>query len=220
MSFLYKLLEIPVFYSLSQMLLAPGSGILLKNQYLRIFGKSRGIVLDVGCGPALTTPQPDGLIVGADINPHYVEKYTGIGIDTNPQIISDKLQRRIRFGFVSSADFLPFDDSVFDESRSVGLLHHLHTESATNVVKEMIRCTRPGDYIIILDNVWPHCAICRPLAWLTRWLDRGKWVRTEDKLLDLVNSAYQGRWEKQRFTYSFTGLEMILLRVQKSIDKN
>jgi hypothetical protein len=58
------------------------------------------------------------------------------------------------------------------------------------------------------------------LAWLTRWLDRGKWVRTEDKLLDLVNSAYQGRWEKQRFTYSFTGLEMILLRVQKSIDKN
>ena len=219
MSFFYKLLEIPVFYSLSQMLLLPGSRLLTKNQYSRIFRGSRGIVLDVGCGPALTTPSPNGIIVGVDINIQYLKKFIGIGIDANLQFIPNKSEKEIRLGIVSSADSLPFHDSVFDESRSLGLLHHICTESAINVVKEMIRCTRPGGHIIILDNVWPRRAFCRPLAWLIRRFDRGKYVRTEGNLFDLVNQACQGKWEKQRFLYSFTGLEIISLRIQKPTDK-
>lgn len=217
MSFFYRLLEIPVFFSLSQILLAPGFRLLTKSPYSRIFGGSRGRVLDVGCGPELTTPQPEGIIVGVDLNPHYVKKFAGIGIDTSPQFISNKSRQKIRFGIVSSADSLPFEDSMFDESRSVGLLHHLHNESAANVVKEMVRCTRPGGNIVILDNAWPIRPFYRPLAWLTRRLDRGCWVRTEEELFNLVNSAYQGRWKKQRLTYSFTGLEMLILNVQKDI---
>lgn len=217
MSFFYKLLEIPVFYSLSQLLLNLGSRLLTRKQYSKIFEGSSGTVLDVGCGPALTTPQPNGIIAGVDINSRYVKKF--IDIDTNLQFIPNKSGKNIRFGVIASADFLPFPDSVFDECRSLGLLHHLCTESTINVVKEIIRCTRPGGHIIILDNVWPRRAFCRPLAWLIRRFDRGKCVRTEDNLFDLVNRAYQGKWEKQRFLYSFTGLEIISLRIQKPTDK-
>lgn len=214
MSFFYKLLEIPVFYTLSQLLLNLGSRLLTKKQYSKIFKGSSGAVLDVGCGPALATPQPDGIIAGVDINSRYVKKF--IDTDTNLQFIPNKSGKNIRFGVIASADFLPFLDSVFDECRSLGLLHHLCTESTINVVKEIIRCTRLGGHIIILDNVWPRRAFCRPLAWLIRRFDRGKYVRTEDNLFDLVNRAYQGKWEKQRFLYSFTGLEIISLRIQKT----
>ncbi len=197
---LYTLLEFPLIYSISQKLLAPGAVFLLKKHYKNIFGESRGRVLDVGCGPLLTTPLPNGIIVGIDINPLYVKRYT---------------DQRTRYALIGSADFLPFDDNIFDEGRCVGLLHHLPIESAQRIIEEMVRCTRPEGKIIILDNVWPR-SFYRPIAWLTRRFDRGEWVRTEEELLNLANTAYPGNWHHRRFTYSFTGLECLLLIIEKT----
>ena len=70
--------------------------------------------------------------------------------------------------------------------------------------------------IIVFDNVWPIMPFYRPLAWLLRKLDRGKWVRTENELLKLANSAYPMKWQSKRFTYSYTGLEGLFLTVQKT----
>jgi len=213
---LYRLLESPFVYSLSQQLLALGSEFLLRKQYKNIFNESRGLVLDVGCGPKLTTPVTKGIIVGIDINPLYIEKYTGEGVDTDIHFIKEYKGPRNRFGFVCSADNLLFNDNIFDEARSFGLLHHLPTGIAIKAIKEMIRCTRPFCKIIIFDNIWPNNYITRPLAWLARRYDRGQWVRTEKELFKLVNIAYQGNWHMKRFTYTFTGLEGILLTIEKS----
>ena len=217
-SVFYRLLKFPLIYSLSQKLLAPGAGCLLKKHYRNIFGKPRGWVLDVGCGPLLTTPVPEGIIVGIDINQLYVKKYTDVSIGTNPhnkRLYTGKLKP---LGIVCPADSLPFHDNMFDESRCVGLLHHLPTESALSTIMEMIRCTRAEGKIIILDNVWPKIPFSRPIAWLTRRFDRGEWVRTEDELLKLASTAYSGNWHQLRFTYSYTGLEALLLTMQKPMD--
>jgi len=212
---LYRLLEFPLIYSLTQKLLAPGAKLLRKKQNKIIFGESRGLVLDVGCGPLLTTPNPNGIIIGVDINPLYIKKYSSIGVDRNTDGIKEYPAQETRLGIVCSANFLPFDDNLFDETRCVGLLHHLPTESALSSVKEMIRCTRSAGKVIVLDNVWPHVSLYRPIAWLTRRFDRGKWVRTEEELLKLTDTAYPGNWYYRRFTYSFSGLEVLLMIIEK-----
>ena len=202
LSIFYHLLKFPFIYSLSQKILAPGAGYLRKKHYQNIFSESRDRILDVGCGPGLTTPAPDGIIVGIDINPLYLKRYRN---------------NKNRLGLVCSSDSLPFRDDIFDETRCVGLLHHLSTESASSTIMEMIRCTCAEGQITIIDNVWPRKSIFRPAAWLIRRLDRGKWVRTEDELFKLVCNAYSRNWHSKRYTYSYNGLEALALTTYKLI---
>lgn len=197
---LYSLLEHPRIYNLSQHLAAPGFEFLLKKHFRAIFNGSRGLVLDVGCGPRLNTPAPEGDVQGVDINLEYIKQY-----------VRTPRQR----GVVGSGDRLPFKDGTFDESRSFGLLHHLPREQAVLTVRAMIRCTKPDGCVIILDNVWPRNPFLRPLAWLNRRLDRGRWVRQERELLSLVTEAYPGPWKPYRFTYTLIGHEALALTVRK-----
>lgn len=215
---MYKLLETPFLYSLSQIVLAPGAGYFLRKRFSEIFNESEGIVLDIGCGPVLNTPEPRGCIVGVDINPSYVMQYTGGYIDTDVRMLERYPEYRIRLGFLSSADNLPFDSNTFDEARSLGLLHHLAYETAVRTIKEMFRCTQPGGRIIILDNVWPQHFFKRPFAWLVRRFDRGRWVRTEEELVDIALTAEDVNWQKIRFSYALNGLEMVMLQATKSSD--
>jgi hypothetical protein len=45
----------------------------------------------------------------------------------------------------------------------------------------------------------------RPLAWLFRRLDRGRFMRHQASLDAVIESA--GAWRRERVTYSFTGME-------------
>jgi len=196
----YCLLENSKIYSLSQHILAPGFSWFLKKHFQTIFSSSKGLVLDVGCGPALNTPVPKGNVYGVDINLEYIKQYTAPQHQT---------------GIVSSSDSISFKSNTFHECRSFGLLHHLPREEAVLTVREMIRCTLTGGRVIILDNVWPRYPFLRPLAWLNRRWDRGKWVRHEEELLALAQEAYAGSWQRDRFTYTFVGHEVLALIVQK-----
>jgi len=196
---LYRLLENPFIYSLSQKVLAPGSKI-LKKKYEEVFKESIGLVLDIGSGPFPSMPLPKGKLIGIDINIHYIKKYT-----------SDDQ----RDGVVCSSVSLPFIDNLFDETRCAGLLHHLQADMVISTIREMIRCTRENGNIFIFDNVFPRFPVLRPVAWLTRKFDRGEWVRTEEELFQIVEQAQPGNWTKKRITYSFTGLEALCLSIEK-----
>ena len=210
---LYRLLDFPFIYSLSQRLLTPGAGLLLRKQFMQLFGESRGLVLDVGCGPELSTPHPNGFIIGIDIDPYYVKKYSIPHVKSN---FRKKTGNFKNCGVVSSSEALPFKSNSFNESRCMGLLHHLSQVSALLTIKEMIRCTHQDGRIVVFDNVWPRQPCFRPLAWLSRKLDRGKWVRTEEDLLELVSNACVGNYQYKRFTYSYTGLEALSVIIKKS----
>jgi SAM-dependent methyltransferase len=172
--------------------------------------------LDVGCGPALLTPPPDGTVIGVDINPLYIKKYISPAGENAYQGIENILRHKgRRLGVVCTAGFLPFGNNVFDEIRSDGLLHHLPTESAIAAVKEMLRCTRPAGRVIIIDTAWPRVPFLRPVAWLLRRIDRGRWTRKEDELLKIAFFAHSKNWTLKRFTYSLLGLELLLLIFEK-----
>ena len=211
---LYRVLNFPFVFSLSQALLAPGSNFFLQKQYRIVFEGSKGVVLDVGCGPSLATPMPNGFILGCDINHKYVTRYTKPVKNKRKSEMCSKNYKYACLGVVCSAEFLPFFDSTFDQTRCSGLLHHLPTEIAVRTIKEMLRCTRSFGKIILCDAVWPKSPIRRPLAWITQRLDRGAWVRTEEQLLNLCNTAYHGHWQHRRFTSTFTGLEEMSLTIE------
>jgi len=214
---MYRILETPWVYTLSQMLFAPGAKELLAKAYAEIFRGSRGPVLDVGCGPKLTTPPPEtGIIVGVDVNEAYVDAYSDNGVDDDPKIIRDYQGNRKQFGFAGSADQIPFPDALFTECRCMGVLHHLPDNIAETGIREMMRCTAGGGKVIIIDNVIPRNAFFRPIAWFTRKMDRGKWVRKEEKLRKMVQLVSGKEWNCQRFTYTFTGLECVALTLEKS----
>src|SRR5687767_13154886 len=128
-SIFYKILESPAVYRLSQAVLAPGARTQLGRRFQEAFHDSAGRILDVGCGPTLTTPRPEkGIIVGLDHNPAYVRQYAG-SAENNPDLGLLGPDTKV-VGYVGSAAALPFFDGVFDEARSVGLLHHLTPEQA------------------------------------------------------------------------------------------
>jgi SAM-dependent methyltransferase len=177
--------------------------------FKKVFRPSRGSVLDVGCGPTLITPKPDGLLVGVDVNESYLRKYTGGFLDQDPQAVSSP--PRTCLGFLAPAEHLPFADDSFDEARATGFLHHLPQENAAGAIREMHRCLRRGGRLIVLEDVWPRRAWTRPIAWLIRRLDRGEYMRTEEELLALFQEARPGNWEYRRFTYTLVGHELLWL---------
>lgn len=212
---LYRILEIPAVYRLVQFLLTSGAKRLLASEFERLFGGVEGMVLDVGCGPALNTPAPDGTIVGVDINRMYIVEF--IARSVNPGNSAPGSGSTTPMGCVASADKLPIRDGGFDQSRSFGLLHHLPKTVAEETIKEMIRCVRPGGAIVIIDNAWPVVPAFRPIAWLLLRLDRGRFVRKESELLELVPAELRGAMECRRFNYTYTGLECVSIAIRKAV---
>ncbi|HYL78870.1 MAG TPA: methyltransferase domain-containing protein [Bryobacteraceae bacterium] len=172
-----------VYQSLGR-LLAPG-GKRIITQHLQ---PHPGRALDVGCGAwsclSLIGMKPYGVDISADC------------------------VRVFHRGVVASAIALPFVDGCFDSVWSFGLLHHLPDQDARAAICEMRRVTRAGGRTIVFDGVLPRRAWLRPLAWLIRRLDRGHWMRHRESLDALIDST--GAWQRQRFTYAYTGLEGVL----------
>ena len=211
----YKILEYPLVYNLAGMILGPGAKRLEAKLYRRLFDGTRGLVLDVGCGPVLRTPAPDGVIVGVDVNADYLRSYTGGFVDNDPDLFVNRATDRTSFGYLGSAERLPFRDGQFDEVRCRAMLHHVPTDVAGAILREMVRCARPGGRVVIIDCVWPRVAWFRPIAWLIHKCDRGEWIRTQEQLVALAESATHARWSQLRYTSAYTGLEAVVLTLDK-----
>ena len=105
-------------------------------------------VLDVGCGPASDTLAL-GAIVGADGEV--------IGIDYDAEMIAIAQQRANDAGisdFVKhqqrDAAKLPFENQYFDACRSERLFQHV--PDPEKILAEMVRVTKPGGWIVIVDS--------------------------------------------------------------------
>ncbi len=179
-------------WSAVQWLLAPGYRefqLELVQTHLGVTGGGRW--LNVGCGSrplgGTRSPLPAGQLVGVDLAP------------AAPRLINGWLPVR------ASADLLPFPDHSFDGVFCFGLLHHLDERQAPMALAEMRRVLRPGGVALVFDAVTPRSALRRPLASLLRALDRGRYMRPESALHDLLAEA--GFRPGPRMTYAWTGLE-------------
>ena len=197
---IYAILNRPWIYSLSQFLIAPGSECFLARRFkrlIRTLPPGLDPVLDVGCGPASWLWKCGLKPVGIDISEAYVEAYRQAGGEAQ----------------VGSATSLPFADRTFGGVWCIGILHHLDDPEAGKAIEEMRRVCRDGGYVVIFDAVLPRSSLTRPVAYWTRKMDRGRYVRSMEAHQRLFRG---GDWRFSRFTYALTGLEGSLSILAKS----
>lgn len=112
-------------------------------------------VLDVGCGPATDTIQmalavgQGGLVIGVDSDPAAVA-------EANERVAQLGLSGQIRH---QQADVLtlPFQTAEFDAVRSERLLQNV--ENPEQALREMLRVTRPGGWVVAMDTDWGSISI-------------------------------------------------------------
>jgi SAM-dependent methyltransferase len=193
LSRLYRILEIPWVYRISQWILAAGEHVTMDRYVRRILGSSdrSSRLLDLGCGP-------DSWLLRHDLEP--------FGIDLSRRYVAD-VSRKGATGVVGSADALPFATDSFDGIWSIGLFHHLPDDMVKRVMSECERvCQASSGYLALIDAVLPRHPWRRPLAYWIRRADRGRFMRTEEELRELL---LPGRyWSVERHTYTLTGLEL------------
>lgn len=122
-------------------------------------------------------------------------------------------------GAIGSGASIPFADSSFDETRIIAVLHHLPDPLAVKTIREMARVTRNKGQLVGFEPVLPKNPLMRPLAYLTLKLDRGDHMRTEEELLNILTTVAVGEWDITRFTYSFTGLEAVIFKLEVQNEK-
>jgi ubiquinone/menaquinone biosynthesis C-methylase UbiE len=115
--------------------------------------KKRQRVLDVGCG------------LGHDVAamaPHVGKHGRVVGLDCNPEFLQAAKQRATKLGkraqFVEGdATNMPFKQDSFDACRCERVLQHLAQPQAA--IGEMVRVTKPGSRVVLLDTDWGTASI-------------------------------------------------------------
>lgn len=140
-----------------------------------------GRVLDVGCGPGVDTVElarrmgPDGRVDGVDADPAMVAA-------ADRRAGAAGLADRVRHS-VAPADALPFATATFDATRAERLLQHIAEPAAT--VAEMVRVTRPGGAVVLVDTDWASLSLAGG--------DRSVERRVTAGLLTMVPNPTAGR---------------------------
>jgi ubiquinone/menaquinone biosynthesis C-methylase UbiE len=124
-------------------------------------------VLDVGCG------------TGDDVRAMAERVYPNgraIGIDNSEVMIAEAKKRSTGLTLpvefrVAAASELPFEDGSFDATRSERLFQHL--DDPKPALGEMIRVTRSGGRVAVLDPDWETVVIDSPDRILTRKIFAG-----------------------------------------------
>jgi len=107
-------------------------------------------VLDVGCGPGIDTVElgqlvgPEGRVDGIDHDPEMVAEADLRATDAG-------VREWVRHHH-SDGSSIPFDDGTFDAARSERVFQHI--ADPTPVLGEMIRTTRPGGRVVVVDSDW------------------------------------------------------------------
>jgi SAM-dependent methyltransferase len=141
-------------------------------QYVRPSPGDR--ILDVGCGYGdLSVHLPDASYVGIDSNKRYID-FANRQHSANGEFL---------LGDVSS---LSVDTlGSFNAAVAIGVLHHLPDAAVTSMLRSLVEILVPPGRFIAAEPVWDpqQCTTARVLA----ALDRGRFVREEQRYVDLLS---------------------------------
>jgi ubiquinone/menaquinone biosynthesis C-methylase UbiE len=130
----------------------------LKQRSYQLMQISRGDhVLDAGCGPAIDTLAL-AAVVGAQGKVY--------GLDNDPAMIAEAQRVTRTAGVTTQIEYIeatamqiPLAANIVDAARAERLLQVLPITAEQSVVKELIRVTRPGGQIVLLDTDWGSASI-------------------------------------------------------------
>lgn len=158
---MYRFLEIPSVYNLSQSIFIFFYGKALDRVRAVIRENCFGRVLELGCGTGKFADLLGNLYCGVDISYEYLKNISG---------------EKGRF-ICSDAARLPFADGLFDSIYCHGMFHHIAVNHSKGVLAEARRVCRPDGRIVISDQYYPESRFDGP-GFLVNKLDRGSHVRT------------------------------------------
>lgn len=197
-------------------------------------GLSKGVILEVGSGTGLVASAV-AQSVGDDIIIHGVDITDGMVKSANENAKRFGLDHKLSFS-LAGAESLPFEDNSFDAVYCSLCFHHFKSRG----IEEMIRVTKPGGKITVLDlgalDIWRDTI----RGWLTfniltrlryfskkatrddgwaRYYTRTEWMRLVVKnhleflsIRDCGNRTGVPSWEKVLgFNYLSTGTGPLFL---------
>lgn len=131
-------------------------------------------ILDVGCGYGdLSTHLPDVKYVGIDSNEGYID-------------FAKREHGRHGEFLLGDVSNLPADSlGTFDAAVAIGVLHHLPDAAATSMLRSLSEILAPSGRFVAAEPVWDpdQQTTARVLA----ALDRGRFVREEQRYVDLLS---------------------------------
>jgi SAM-dependent methyltransferase len=146
----------------------------LRRAFLRLAGIRPGMrVLDVGCGTGVVTRDvcarvgPRGTVVGLDPSRAFIAR-------ARSRARAARLLGRCTFR-VGDGLRLPFAGGTFDAALAVTVL--LHVARGDRILEEMVRVTRPGGRVAVLDQDYGTLALDLPDRALTRRIVEGHAAR-------------------------------------------
>lgn len=176
---LYKALENPAIYDITQKLLGGDRAYKKLREAIAAHIKniSYNKVLDVGCGTGLFTDCFKGDYTGIDINEEYIKKA--------------RTEKRGSFN-MGDATALQFEDETFDLVFTLGVLHHLDAGSRGKMLKEMLRVCKTGGHILIVDGLVPSNRL-NIIGYALAKLDRGRFKMRLSVFKKMLAALYPGR---------------------------
>lgn len=138
-------------------------------------------VLDVGCGPGIDTVAmarmvgPTGQVTGVDYDPEMIAA-------ANREAEKAGVRAWVTHQQADATD-LPFDSNKFDACRSERLFIHL--AEPKRALSEMVRVTKSGGWVVVLDPDWGTQSIDSPEVDIERRIARVH--------ADRLNNGYSGR---------------------------
>lgn len=122
--------------------------IAIRSAYLDALGDIGGMsVLEVGCGTGVVTRElarrigPDGSVVGSDPTPGLIDVARQLAAEVELPGLSFEVQ---------DGRALPYADGSFDLVCAVTVLSHVPDRE--EVLRELVRVTRPGGRVLIMDG--------------------------------------------------------------------
>ncbi len=176
-SIVYKILSYPLFYDISQKLIAKkGSRQKFVDNYLKPFPGMK--IVDFGCGPG-------------SIIEYLPEQMEYVGIDAEKNYIDSAINKYGEIGKFICEDILSFSPkevNYFDIAIAIGLLHHLNDEESKKLIETANKVLKPGGRLVTLDNIY-----IKNQSFFARFLiskDRGQNVRTLDQYLRIGQTVF------------------------------
>lgn len=170
---LYRILRVPIVYRFVQLLFRHKA---TSNTWFRLIGNhSKKLVLDVGCGP------------GKD-SVYFTDAQRYVGMDISQVYVSHAQSTYSNFGdfyciSAENIESLPIDN--IDLVLMKGVFHHMSDDSINDFLSKLKKKLNKSAKIISID---PTYCKGRPIANALANLDRGRFVRSQKNLDDLVSA--------------------------------